>query len=476
MTIFPASAALLAIWLFQSLRNPDNGIVVAIALLPFGMFAAVTLGGLSIIAAHMAAMLTVGLFLLRWVSRRPGFGGAHIPVSGLFLLLYAGYAAFSATVLVRLFAGGFLVFPMTVDFTGTAVSIYFRSTMMPLMPGNSNIAQTLYIVLSCGFFLAATESFRRRSAGFAETGLTWGAILNVTLGLLDLAQLDTLLAVIRTADYSLANEHMLSGFSRVIGGYSEASSFGAASAAFFGYFAMSFLIRRRALHGVLALASLVSALMSLSSSGLLAMTGALFFIGLHARVYLGHGMSRAFAHWFVIGVTVLAALASVAMLITPVSDRVVDVLDRLVLSKSSTLSGLERSAWAKAGFDAFVQTWGLGAGAGSLRANGLAAVLLGSVGLPGTLAFLGFLWCSIGGGAQFADAEDRRMFYAARISAMTLLSAMLLAGTTPDPTLFLVATTAMATAARQRGAAEKRTAAQRPRQLRGDFPGTGNVI
>ncbi|WP_212524278.1 hypothetical protein [Actibacterium sp. MT2.3-13A] len=476
MTVFPASTALLAIWLIQSLRNPDNGIVVAIALLPFGMFAAVSLGGLSIIAAHLVALLTVAVFILRWVSRRPAVRLGQIPVPGVFLLLYAGYAAVSATVLVRLFAGEFLVFPMTVNLTGTAVSIYFHSTMTLLAPGNSNIAQTLYIVLSCGFFIAAAETFRQRSPRFGEIGLTWAAVLNVVLGLLDLARLDPLLSMIRTADYTLANEHLLSGFSRVIGGFSEASGFGATSAAFFAYFAMSFLIRQRPLHGVLAAASLACAVLSLSSSGLLAMAGAVLLIGLHARVYLGRGMSRSFGHWFVIIATVTTALGSFALLVAPVSDLVGDVLDRLVFSKSSTLSGIERSAWAKAGLDAFVQTWGLGAGAGSLRANGLISVLLGSVGLPGTLAFLGFLWCAIGGGARFAGSEDRRMFYAARISAMTLLVAMLLSGTTPDPTLFLMTTTAVATATRRRGAAERRAAPRQAQPVRGPFPGAGDLV
>lgn len=475
MTIFPASAVLLAIWLIQSLRDPDKGLVVATALLPFGMFAAVTLGGLSIIAANLAAMLTVGLCVLRWVSRSSEVRVGHIPTPGLFLLLYAAYTAFSATVLVRLFAGDFLVFPMAVSSTGTAVSIFFPSTMRPLAPGSSNIAQTLYIALSCGFFLAASEAFRRRSPRLGELGLVWAGSLNVVLGLLDMAQLDGLLEVIRTADYTLANEHTLSGFARVIGGFSEASAFGAASAAFFAYFVMSFLIRQRPLHGILGVANLACALMSLSSSGLLAVAGALFFIGLHARVYLGRGMTNSFGHWFVITAAVLVALGSLAMVATPLSDLVGGVFDRLVLSKRNTLSGLERSAWAKAGLDAFVQTWGLGAGAGSLRSNGLVSVLLGSVGFPGTLAFLGFLWSSIGAAARFADAEDRRMFYAARISALTLLVAMLLAGTTPDPTLFLMTTTALAVAARQRGEAVRAIPVRRMQGQQRRFPGDGGV-
>lgn len=462
MTVFPASAALLAIWLLQTLRNPDNGVIVTLALLPFGMFAAITLGDLSVIAAHLVAMLTVAALVLRRISQRQPVGNRGLSTAGLFLIAFSVYALISGTVLVRLFAGEFLVFPMTVSNTGTAVSIFFNSTMKPLAPGSSNLAQSLYILLSCGFFIALSDTFQRRSANLGERGLMWAASLNVILGMLDMAQADQLLEIIRTADYSLGNEHTLSGLARVIGGYSEASAFGAASAAFFGYFMMSYLVGHRPLHAALAFANLACTLLSLSSSGLLSMAAALVFIGFHIRVYLGVGVSRSFGHWFVILIAALFAGLSMVTIFTPASDLVADVVDRLVFSKAGSMSGIERSAWARSGLDAFVQTWGLGAGVGSLRSNGLAPVLLGSVGLPGTLMFLAFLWFSIGPRPAFATPDDRRMFYAARISALTLLVAMMLAGTTPDPTLFLVATTAIATSARQRSAMIAPTQAPSP--------------
>lgn len=452
MTFYPASFVLIAIWLVRSWRDVDNGIPVTIAALPFGMFAAIQIGGLSILALHLLTMLTVSLLFLRWVSQGATMNRHHYAPAVLFLVFYALYAVFSSTILVRLFAGEFLVFPMNVTDTGTAVSIFFPSTMRLLAPGMSNIAQSLYIVLSCLFFIACLGLFVRRSPRIGEIGLVWAASLNVVLGLLDMASLDELLSVIRTADYTLANQHTMGGFARIIGGFSEASGYGAASAAFFGYFMMSFLVGRQALHGGLALANLAAAILSFSSTGLVSVVAACLVILMHLGVYFRSGMSHGFGHWFVIGLASVMGLLTLTLLVPGVTEKVNDILDGLLFSKRGTLSGMERGAWASAGFDAFVQTWGLGAGAGSLRANGMASVVLGSVGLPGALAFIGFLVSTIGGSPGFRSTEDRRMFYAARVLALTLLAALMLAATTPDPTLFLMVATSIAAAVRLRAA------------------------
>ena len=139
-------------------------------------------------------------------------------------------------------------------------------------------------------------------------------------------------------------------------------------------------------------------------------------------------------------------------MLTPALDLASDLVDRLILSKRNTLSGMERGAWASAGFNAFFQTWGLGAGVGSLRGSGLASVLLGSVGLPGSLAFLGFLFFAIGKPFNSGNPELRRTYYASRVGALTLLSSMLVSATVPDTTLLLMAVTAMAVAAQERAA------------------------
>lgn len=468
MSVYPAFGVLLALWLVAVLRDPDNSLRVTVAALPMGMFAALAIGGLSALAAHVLAGLTLALGVLRWVGDRRRAGPVHLSGAGLFVVLFAAYAAFSATVLVRLFSGDFLIFPMSVSLAGTPVSTLFPSTMFPLAPNGSNLAQTLYIILSAGVFVLASATFARRGPQFGETAMIWAAGVNLVLGGLDLVQLDSLLAVIRTADYTLNNQHTMGGFARVIGGFAEASSFGAASAALAGYFAMSFLIGRRARDGMLALACLGGALASLSSSGLVALAAAGLAIAWHARSYLGAGMSRGFGHGLVICLAALAAGFSLALLSPAVSALAGDLVDRLILSKAASASGLERGAWAQAGFDAFVQTWGLGAGAGSLRANGLISVLLGNVGLPGAVLFLGFVWASIGPLAVPAGDEARRVFMAARVSALTLLSAMLIAGTTPDPTLHLVTVLAMAAAVRQGAPAR---AAQAPGPLAPTMPG-----
>lgn len=452
MEVFPAAGVFLLIWLVLVYRNADNGVPMVIAVLPFGMFAAVVAAGLSVILANLLAILTIGVLMLRWLSGRPGLASVQLPVSAIYILVFALYSLFSAIVLVRVFQDQFLVFPMNVTAKATRVSLIFPSTMWSLRPTNSNLAQSVYILLSCGFFITAVLVMRRRGASFGDKGMAWAAGLNAILGLLDFLQLDTLLSPIRTADFTLANEHQMAGMARIIGGHAEASVFGAASAAFFGYFFMSYLIGRHRRDGVLALANLACALMALSSTAILALAAAVFLILLHSRTYLRHGISRLFGHVFIIALACIGIVVCLMVILTPTVDLVSKILNNLILSKGNSLSGLERGAWAAAGFDAFIQTWGLGAGAGSLRSNGLAPVLLGSVGLPGTLAFLGFLAHAIIKPITPGALQTMRLFYASRVCALTLLASMLVSATVPDPTLFLMSVAAIAVVTREKAA------------------------
>lgn len=453
MEVFPAAILAFAVWVAKAYRDADLAVVVTIATLPFGMFAAARVAGLSLLVTDLLAAGTVALLVSLWMRRHDvRLGPAFRAPATLFLIFFAVYAAFSAIILVRFFEGRFLVFPMNVSSTGMVVSIYFQSTMSPVRPSMSNLAQTGYIVLACAFFIAALGVFLRRSALLGERGLAAAAGLNIALGFLDMLSLDSLLSVIRTADYTLLNLHEFNGFPRVIGGFSEAAGFGAASATFFAYFTMAFLMQRRRLHAVLGLGNLIFALLSLSSSGFIAVAMAVIVILIHIPVYLGRGMSRTFAHWFVIIVSLFLAAGCLLLLMPGVVASVESVLDWLIFSKAGSESGIERSAWARAGLQAFSETWGLGAGAGSLRANGMVSVLLGSVGLPGALAFAGFLVVSISGGRRIKAADERRMFFAARVTALTLLAALLVSATSPTPTYFLIVVAAMATSARLRSA------------------------
>lgn len=448
MSVSPITAVFLLFWLWQSVRDPDRGALVMIVALPFGMLAAISVGGLSILAAHFLALIT----LFTYAVRRVGGGLAQIwiPAAGIYLLLFSLYSVFSAIVLVRIFSGDVLVFPMNFDSAGLRLSNAFSSSLKPLAPSKSNIAQAGYIVISMMVFLMLTDICRRRGALFLEQGLVWAATMNIALAAIDLAGGDTILALVRTADYSLLNEHSVLGLPRVIGGFAEASSFGKATSVFYGYFFLSYLMGRRQRDGALALGSLAFGILSFSSTGFAAMAAATLLVFLHARSFLGRGLSRGFAYWLVILVALVTLSFSVLAIVTPLLDNAAALIDRLFVQKLDSQSGLERSAWAEWGFKAFYATWGLGAGVGSLRSNGMAAVLLGSVGLPGVLLFMAFVWNAVSPVRTSPDKSSYRVFASSRVAVLTFLVAALLSSTTPDPKLILVLVAAMAAATRQR--------------------------
>lgn len=105
MAIYPAAAIFLLIWLLLTLRNADNGLIMAIAVIPFGMFAAIVAGGLSMILAHFLVVLTIGALLTRALSTRHAPASTRLPPSAIYLSIFAIYSLFSGLILVRLFQG-----------------------------------------------------------------------------------------------------------------------------------------------------------------------------------------------------------------------------------------------------------------------------------------------------------------------------------------------------------------------------------
>ena len=442
MEVFPATAALMLIWLVACLRDPDNSVLLAVAFVPFGMFAAVVLpsiGNLSLIAASVLAMLAVGLTILRHLS--PNHTGTvernTTDIATFFYAAFTAYAVFSAIVLVRVFEGDFLVFPMSRGVEGVQVDVRFPSIMAPVGPSASNLSQTMYLVLSFVFFLVCHGLFRRRGYNLGDTAIRLAAMINILLGILDFFRLDSILAFVRTSTYSLANLHSIGSFDRIIGGFPEPSSFGAVSAAFFAYFTSAFLYSRRGQDAGLALASGLLVLLSFSASGYIAAGAFLILLVWRARRLLyGQFDGHVFTAALGLGALIIAGVLA-AVLFMPANGTIPFVIDALFVSKFESVSGLERGAWARSGFDAFNATWWLGAGVGSLRSNGLLPVILGSVGLPGAILLLGFLFGAFAGRAPSSN-EGRTAFFAAQAGAVALLGAAFVSATGPDLGLLVV--------------------------------------
>ena len=61
-----------------------------------------------------------------------------------------------------------------------------------------------------------------------------------------------------------------------------------------------------------------------------------------------------------------------------------NIADTLIFNKMTTQSGYERAAWNAQAFQVFFDTYGFGAGNGSLRASSFPIVVLANLGIVGT--------------------------------------------------------------------------------------------
>ncbi|WP_179379312.1 hypothetical protein [Jannaschia marina] len=449
MQLYPATPVFLVLLALCVIGGPRRLLILLSAMLPFGMFAALSLpavGGLSILAVNLTAAVLAGFGALALIGNLMRGRSITVEPAAIALLLFTAYAIFSATVLVRLFAGEMMVFPLSRNETGVRVSVLFSWGKVWLGPTSSNISQTFYVALACGFFIAACRALAAQGAAFGGRCMAVAASVNIALGSLDLAGLDDLLSYVRTANYTLANSASVNGLARIIGGYSEAASFGTASAVFYAYFASAATNGGRRTDTLLAAGSALCTVLALSSTGLIALAVTTLLLAIRGVARLPSRVTAETVLRLVAGLLTMALTTAAVLLLTDAPDIIMAVLDDLIFEKSSSSSGQERMAWSLGGLAALRDTWGLGAGTGSIRSNGLVFVLLGSVGLPGTALFAAFLWLAFAGRA--APGQEAHLSNA-RLAAVAVLVSMLLAATVPDPGVPLILLAAIAVTARR---------------------------
>jgi len=136
------------------------------------------------------------------------------------------YACLSAVFLPRLFAGR----------TSGFVPIRGQVFEVPLGPVAGNFTQTSYFVLGVLAFLALSVLLlRQHNLQKMRRGFFAWCTLHATLGLFDFTSkrlgAGDVLEPIRSASYAMLTDVQEAGFSRIAGGYSEASAFAWASLA-----------------------------------------------------------------------------------------------------------------------------------------------------------------------------------------------------------------------------------------------------
>lgn len=113
-------------------------------------------------------------------------------------------------------------------------------------------------------------------------------------------------------------------------------------------------------------------------------------------------------------------------------DPVYTMIDGLVYEKAKSASYAERTMWTRIGWQAFLDTGGMGAGLGSIRVSNWAVSILGSTGLFGAMLMFGFIAQQVLTTPRSISKEDVVFGTALKLSLLPILAMYLVVATIPD--------------------------------------------
>jgi O-antigen ligase len=131
-------------------------------------------------------------------------------------------------------------------------------------------------------------------------------------------------------------------------------------------------------------------------------------------------------------IAVLCILPVAFLLLSNLFSSFAEMVDTLIFKKQDSSSFIERSSWTAAGISAFVQSFGLGVGIGSVRTSNFFANIIASTGLPGAILFIIFIVTLFTRHAARRDSREEAIVRAAKLALLPMFVDLLLVGTTPD--------------------------------------------
>jgi len=421
----------------------------------FGAAAAVLIGGANIQPAHLFLGFVAATVLTRRREAAHALTAIRMPEPGFWLMCLVIYGVVTGFVMPRLLAGSTAIIPLGVsEYADTGSTV-------PLGPVSSNFTQSVYLTADLVCFTMIVAVASTQSGFVAITGaLVAYAAGNVLFALLDLgtyfSNTQWLLEFMRNARYTLHIEEEVSGLKRIVGSFTEASAFAGSTLGALGFVGTLWLCGYRPLlTGTLAAASLVLVVLSTSSTGLAGTPPVLAILYATALMRRGINLSRPFSSAVLLCAPLLIVIAILALqLDEEMAKPIRDYIDTLILSKSTSASGVERGAWNTIALQNFFDSYGLGVGLGTARTSSFPVALLSNVGVPGTIFYLLFAASAFGRQRGIPRTFPADVRLAARNACLGLILGGIFSAPNVDQGLLFYVLAGMACAGPERNTAD----------------------
>lgn len=456
MSIEPIGIAAILIGIICLLIG-DKASVLAFAIAPvLGSAAAMFLGGANVQPGHVMLGFLALCVITREHQARALIRSLHFGQPGFWFALLVVYGVITAYFTPRLLTGITQIVPL-----GTTVFGDTGSTV-PLVPTSSNMTQTLYMLgnlLCFGLTVAVASTY----VGFVTvlSGIIGYCVANIVFAFLDIATFATgsqfLLGFIRNAQYVLHTEDQVAGIKRIVGSFTEASSFARSSLGVFAFSGTLWLCGRRPLlTGSIASISIALVVMSTSSTGLAGAPVIIAILYATAVGVSGQQRNRNLPTVAIVFVPLVILAAGLWVVIDPdLSKLVYNYVDIIILGKSNSNSGIERNAWNVIALQNVFDSYGLGVGLGTVRTSSFLVALLANVGVPGTLMYGCFAYNALikKRGVRGSFPADVRL--AARNGCFGLIVGDMLASPAIDQGLFFCMLAGLASSVPERDVQKK---------------------
>lgn len=431
--------------------DPVFGYSALVISMLLGSAAAVTLSGFGNIQPAHVLLGVVLLFTLHHSEIRPREAIFGISSPAFWLICTWIYGVCGAYFLPRFFEGRFSVNAVnSARFVGGYTGLF----QVPLEPTNGNITQSIYFTgdVICFLLFLSFASDERRFRLLTKIFVAYCAA-DVFFGVLDVATaqagLSDALQFMRNSTYIIYSDSTFGSATRIIGSFTEASAFAAAT---IGAFCFSI---RLWLGGVyprislpLAGALFILLMFSTSSTAYAALLPCVGFIYGGAVLRLLRGKTTKQDVPFMAMVPLLIAVSILIIALNEQLARTIgDLLNALLFDKSLSQSGLERARFNAEGYQTFLDSLGFGTGIGSVRTSSFPIAALSSLGVIGSFFYAMFIgFCLFGSRTREDSDYVIAVRSAARSGCLGLLVAASISGSMIDLGLPFFALAALAVA------------------------------